>query len=1037
MGTMHERLTARFYDWEKRGRGWQVFEHPTTPEPPFLPFCNDELPEQPCADDGRKSTFVSSLVQKLSRNLSTRRANLPLVFKDEEPEPALLNRGDLVELQPFPPEKLDLSREEFHQFLRSVSLSREPLTFELLATREKVAAQFVLHPEDAPLFRRQSQAFFPEVIFVERESSLENLLDTTNGDELLAVDFGLAHEFMLSLATGKTDPFVGIVGALSELSDDEFAIYQVIFQPVIHSWHEEILRSVTHADGKPFFVNAPELASAAEAKIAHPLYAAVVRILVKAETERKALQLACDLAGSFRSFAKPQGNELIPLQNGEYELAAHVEDVLRRQTRRSGMLLNADELLSFVHLPSTAVRSPRFERQSGKTKAAPPIVQQTQGVLLGTNEHAGKSIEVRVSPEQRVRHCHVIGASGTGKSTLLFNLIRQDIENGEGIAVLDPHGDLVDKILGIIPPKRIEEVVLLDPSDEEYAVGFNILSAHSDHEKTLLASDLVSVFQRLSTSWGDQMHSVLQNSILAFLDSSKGGTLADLRRFLIEPEFRSQFLRTVSDPNVLYYWQKGFPQLGGNKSIGPVLTRLEMLLAQRPIAQMVSQQENRLDFGHIMDSGKIFLAKLPEGLLGRENSFLLGTLLISKFQQLAMARQAKQIAQRRDFWIYCDEFANFISPSMAEILSGARKYRIGLTLAHHDLQQLQRNSDVASAVMTHPFTRIVFRVGDEDARKIADGFAFFEAQDFKNLEAGQAIARVERSNFDFNLSIPLPESGDDSQAEATRNAVITASRKKYGTERRVVEALLRQAWDVQQSEQSSKCPDRSETHDARPQRPNTPTPSSASSVSPPPPYAPSTNRDPITAKPEIKKRSSEPRVVPDLGKGGEQHRAIQDRIKKASQALGFHAVIEKPILNELGSIDVLLERGGESIACEISLSTTVDHEIGNIRKCLKAGYEKIAIICLSEDRLEKIRQAASGSFGPEISLGCVFVTPDRFIADLQKSFAPPPSQKPEPPPVRRGYSIKRSISTVSKEEQARKEDEAIKAIADVMKAKKK
>jgi hypothetical protein len=264
--------------------------------------------------------------------------------------------------------------------------------------------------------------------------------------------------------------------------------------------------------------------------------------------------------------------------------------------------------------------------------------------------------------------------------------------------------------------KRIDDVVLVDPSDPEYSVGFNILSAHSELEKNLLASDLIAVFQRLSTSWGDQMNSVLQNAILAFLESDRRGTIADLRRFLIEPAFRNEFLKSVKDSEVVYYWQKSFPHLSGNKSIGSILTRLDTFLAQKPIRHMVSQPENRLDFAHIMDSGKIFLAKLPEGLLGRENSYLLGTLMVSKFQQIAMSRQAQQIAARRDYWIYADEFANFITPSMAEILSGARKYRIGLTLAHHELHQLQRNPEVASAVMSHPFTRIVFRVGDDDAK---------------------------------------------------------------------------------------------------------------------------------------------------------------------------------------------------------------------------------------------------------------------------------------------------------------------------------
>jgi len=239
-------------------------------------------------------------------------------------------------------------------------------------------------------------------------------------------------------------------------------------------------------------------------------------------------------------------------------------------------------------------------------------------MILGNNVQAGKSVSVRLTPEHRVRHTHIIGASGTGKSTLLFNLIRQDIENGEGVAVLDPHGDLIDRICGIIPPERIEDVVLVDPSDDQYSVGFNILSAHSDLEKNLLASDLVSVFQRLSTSWGDQMNSVLQNAILAFLESTRGGTIVDLQRFLIEPAFRNEFLKSVQDSQVVYYWQKSFPHLSGNKSVGSILTRLDAFLSKKPIRHMVSQPENRLDFANITDSGKIFWPNCQKGCWGKK-----------------------------------------------------------------------------------------------------------------------------------------------------------------------------------------------------------------------------------------------------------------------------------------------------------------------------------------------------------------------------------------------------------------------------------
>ena len=312
------------------------------------------------------------------------------------------------------------------------------------------------------------------------------------------------------------------------------ALFQVLWQPVQHPWAESIVRSVTHADGKPFFVNSPELAGAAEQKTGKPLFAAVVRILARTATEKRLFDIARDLAASLRVFSNPQGNALIPLQLEDYALGNHVEDVLRRQTRRTGMLLNSDELAGFVHLPSSAVRSPALLRDSGATKAAPDIVRKPPGIVIGDNEHLGEIVPVYLTADQRMRHTHIIGTSGTGKSSLLFNMIQQDIENGEGVAVLDPHGDLINQILGIIPDDRIDDVVLVDTSDVEFPVSFNILQAQTNEEKNLLASDLVAVFHRLSSSWGDQMDTVLQNAILAVLKSGRGGTLRICSDFLAE-----------------------------------------------------------------------------------------------------------------------------------------------------------------------------------------------------------------------------------------------------------------------------------------------------------------------------------------------------------------------------------------------------------------------------------------------------------------------------------------------------------------------
>lgn len=1036
MASIHEQLSEQFYQWESRGRGWRVFDEPVYPEPPFRSFDGHYLPEIPAPDDGRRETFLGSLFRKVSQ-----RPQPPPAVAETDPEPEIqtLIRDSLVELQTSLPAKLDINAEAFAQMLRNLSLCREPLVFELLGTAGSVSVQFAAHPNDAPLLRRQLQAHFSDALFLPREGALETAWDSCGGDEMLVVEFGLEREFMLPLASGKLDPFVGIVGALSELAPNDLGLFQVLFQPVKGEWAESIVNSVTHADGKPFFVNHPELTSAAATKVARPLFAAVVRIAAKGENFDRVLEIVRDLASSLGVFAHPQGNALIPLANDDYPFDEHIEDVLRRQSRRSGMILNSDELVGFVHLPSSSVRSPVLARDTDKTKAAPTTARNPTGLLLGDNLHAGQSVPVRLTTEQRVRHSHIIGASGTGKSTLLFNLIRQDIENGEGVAMFDPAGDLVDRVLSIIPAHRIKDVVLVDPSDEEYAIGFNILSAHSELEKTLLASDLVSVFQRLSTSWGDQMHSVLQNAILAFLESSRPGTLADLRRFLIEPDFRKEFLKSVSDTNVLYYWHKGFPHLGGNKSIGPILTRLEMFLGRKPILHMVSQPANRLNFGQMMDTGKIFLAKLPEGLLGKENSYLLGTLLISKFHQLAMARQAQQISARRDFWIYADEFQNYISPSMADILQGTRKYRIGLTLAHHELRQLQRDAEVASAVMSHPCTRIVFRVGDDDAKKLGEGFSFFEARDFQKLDIGEAIVRIERSDCDFNLAVSPPDILDETQASQRRQEVIAASRATYGTPRTEVEAMLRQAWESELPD--SKPPKKPAVHE-QPATPQPPPIVATLLTSPPVEIEkPKPAEVPQVTGSEINKVVSDglkPSVVAevqklhrDLGKGGAQHKAIQQRIKQAAEAIGFRGTIEKQIGDSKQSIDLLLERSDQTIACEISIRTTIDNEVGNVAKCLEVGISKVAVICLDNKRLEAIAVAVSGSLGGEAAKRVVYLQPDQFITDLQA--IPRPSQEAsESTVMRQGYKVRRTLPRLTPEERQQKEDIANRVIGEAM-----
>lgn len=1040
MGDLHEQLSQQFYQWEQRGRGWQVFPEPVTPEPPFRPFTGYRQPPQ--TDDTSRPSALSSFLNWLSRGRSTESENPTRPEPEEEPEPDILVRDSLVELQTSLPAKLDISKDAFEHFLHTLSHCCEPIAFELFGTEGRVVAQFAAAEADAPLVRRQLEAHFPEATFIPTQDTLRDAWVESTGDEMFAIEFGLEKEFFFPLATGKLDAFVGLVGAMTELQPGEIALFQVLFEPVRHDWAENIEASVTHADGKPFFVNAPELTEAANHKASRPLFAAVVRIALCADSESRSLQLVRDLAGALRVFTHSRGNALIPLSNEDYPFDRHILDVVGRQSRRSGMLLTSDELIGFVHLPSSAVRSPVLQRDAGKTRSAPAIVQQDQGVLLGNNTHAGKTIPVRLTPDQLTQHVHIIGKQGTGKSTLLLNIIRQLIESGRGVAVLDPHGDLIQKILGLIPAERIDDVVLVDPADADYSVGFNILSAHSQLEKNLLASDLVSMFQRLSTSWGDQMDSVFRNAVLAFLESDRPGTLHDLRRFLIEPSFRAEFLTSVRDPNIIYYWQKVFPQLGSNKSIGPIATRLNEFLMPKPISHMLAQPENRLDFGSIMDTGKIFLAKLSKGLVGDKDSHLLGTLIVSKFQQLAMARQAQAVSARRDFTLVIDEFADFITPTMSQILTGARKYRLGLVLGHQELRQLQRNEEVASAVLNSPFTRIGFRIGDDDARKLSDGFPHFEARDLQNLGKGEAIMRVERSDYDFNIAIPLLDEPDEVEAAERREAVIAASRQKYARSRTEIEAALRQMIVVEPPAEKPEKPAPKPKVVEKQSPPSAPAPEiekpdppvivpepkAGKSLPPkieaptPPPPPPA----PVTIVPEQKPVTvSEQKIATAvMGKGSEPHKQIQQRIKEAAEKLGFRSTIEKRIKGSKQHVDVLLERSDQSIACEISFSTTVDHEVRtNVAKCLAAGYTKVAVICLDLARLESIAKAVKGSLGPEAAQRVAYFLPDQFIADLQRIPPPASPQAPEPTTTTvHGYKVKRTWPKLTPEERQQRDE---------------
>lgn len=940
-GSAIEETTSRFYHWESRCRGWDVYNAPVALEPPFQPFYKVMLQPTEFVDDGRVPTLTEKFIKALpffkkEQKEETMEVLIPFAYKRE---------GYLEAFTVTLPKNVTTGIEDSAQLLLMLSTSGNPISFEIIATHSAITLQFVCHEQDIRHVKSQVKIFFPDCILTDTTSQLNHLLK----EDLAAcvIDHGLSEEFMRPIQTPEefsSEALTGIFGALDHLQGNERAIIQILFKSADAPWAQSIIQSVTAQDGRSFFLDAPDMPKLAHAKISAPLFGVVVRAIGQADSLEQAFDVTRNLSQLITQTTKSATNCLVPLSSDTYPIQEHLDDVVYRQSCRVGMILNSKELTTLVHIPSSNVSATKLNRDVQKTKVAPTSAEGAT-LVLGVNIHQGTQRSVAINAAQRMRHTHIIGATGTGKSTLLQNLMDQDIDAGRGFAVLDPHGDLIENLLDRIPLNRVKDVVVIDPSNTEFPVAFNILQAHSEIEKDVLSSDLVAIFRRLSTSWGDAMNSVFANGILAFLESKQGGTLMDLRRFFVEKSFREEFLLSVSDPSIQYYWRKEYPLLKSN-SIGPILTRMDSFLRPKIIRNMVAQKKS-LDFAALMDQQKILLVKLPQGLIGTENSYLLGSVIVSKLYQMAMARQATDAAQRKDFFLYIDEFQNFITPSMSHILSGARKYRLGLVLAHQDMRQLvKEDMELSDSIMSNAGTRICFRLGDTDAKRFENGFSFFDEQDLQNLGTGQAICRIEKPENDFNLSVIQPQTSNNFNLH---HEILNHSNTSFGTPRLEIEKLsdylhVESLTTKTTEDRNTELPiqDKKESIVLKQTTPiqqkfqilNTDDAKATAVV------------DSLTEEEQSKAKAH---FVQQ--KEVSRHRYLQNLIKKMAEARGYRAQIEQTTPEGQGRVDVLLERKGKRIACEIGVTTNKKWEVHNIEKCLRAGYE--TIIALAADTKAK------------------------------------------------------------------------------------
>src|SRR3989339_1661735 len=352
--------------------------------------------------------------------------------------------------------------------------------------------------------------------------------------------------------------------------------------------------------------------------------------------------------------------------------------------------------------------------------AIPGLPENRDITYIGYSTYRDQNQLFGIKRKDRRQHMYILGKSGTGKSGLMTNMVYQNIMNGEGVGVVDPHGELVETILSSIPPERIKDVVYFNPSDTDFHIGFNVLEIENPEHKHLVASGLMGIFTKIwANAWSARMEYILNNTILALLDTP-GTTLLGIPRMLVDKDYRQKIISNLKDPVIKAFWvheYEAWQDKFRNEAIAPIQNKVGQFLSTSIIRNVVGQSKSTINIFDMMNEKKIFLVNVSKGRIGEDNSGLLGGMIITKIQLAAMERVRIPEESRQDFYLYVDEFQNFVTDAFAGILSEARKYRLNLTVAHQYTAQLisDKSSAVRDAVFGNVGTMIVFRVGSDDA----------------------------------------------------------------------------------------------------------------------------------------------------------------------------------------------------------------------------------------------------------------------------------------------------------------------------------
>ena len=737
------------------------------------------------------------------------------------------------------------------QELKNSGGVQEHLSFEIVSTSGQIRF-YVWVPKVLQSFvEGQIYAQYPTVqIFKMDEDYVDN---RTKYDVNYMTELSLIDNEALPIKTFDTfevDPLAGITGTLAKLdpNNTEEMWIQILTRPIPDDWHKNTtdkwvqrvksgkkpLLSIGSSIDFTWIIEAigalfrppaggtnsdttVELSERAKTQIAKAEekatklgYEVKIRLAYLGTNEVDAKLNMQALVGTFKQFNSTNLNGF--KQIGGTFNARDLEAYKVRQFTDHGFILNISELASVYHLPHTSVETPNIVWASSKTAEPPAKLPVLSGdakndsniSAFGLTNFRGINHQFGLLRRDRSRHVYIIGQTGAGKSGMLELMALSDVFYNQGYCIIDPHGDFAIDNLKFIPESRIKDVVYFNPADTAYPVAFNPLEISDPTRKPNICSEVIGVLKRMfGDSWGPRLEHILRYTLLALLDRPET-TLLDISRMLTDKEFRKETLEYCKDVTVLQFWKHEFGQWNEkqvNESIAPVLNKVGAFTANPIIRNIIGQPKSSFDIRKIMDEGKILVVNLSKGLIGEDNAGILGSFLVTKVQLAAMSRSdIPDIAERRPFYLYVDEFQNFATDSFAVILSEARKYGLNLTVANQYVAQM--TDSVRDAVFGNVGTTISFRVSADDAPVLVKQFEpTFDESDLLQLNNRNFIISMiiggEKVPAFSATTLSIPESPKNNF-----NAIISSSRLSYARPRAEVEAEIRET--IEQSEKYKK-----------------------------------------------------------------------------------------------------------------------------------------------------------------------------------------------------------------------------------------